>query len=71
MRQFAYAVVPDRGSYSTNDSVRPLRRVNCLSAAHKAQAKLAAAGVQCRVIQWGMPDRTILGWSLDRLVSAN
>ncbi|MFO0202476.1 MAG: hypothetical protein ACK528_05035 [Alphaproteobacteria bacterium] len=77
----AYAIVPSQGMYQSGDTVHVARRSGSLETARKIARKLTAeyqAGMQryggssggYRVIAWGTTDRTISGYSLDRIANA-
>ena len=77
----AYAVIPTQGMYQSGDTVHVARRSGSLETARKIARKLTAeyqAGMQryggssggYRVIAWGTTDRTISGYSLDRIANA-
>ncbi len=77
----AYAVIPTQGMYQSGDTVHVARTSGSLETARKIAKKLTAeyqAGMQpyggssggYRVIAWGTTDRTISGYSLDRIANA-
>jgi len=77
----AYAVIPTQGMYQSGDTVHVARTSGSLETARKIARKLTAeyqAGMQryggssggYRVIAWGTTDRTISGYSLDRIANA-
>ena len=77
----AYAIVPSQGRYQSGDTVHVVRTSGSLETARKIARKLTdeyqrmmrrygGSSGYYRVISWGIADRRIDGYSLDRIADA-